>query len=208
MGHASTVVAVPFPDELQPVNVVDYQERWRDEFLAIAHEVRALDLSEHGTIEHIGSTAIPGLAAKDVVDVQVRVDAIDDGGMTAAFARRGYRRRVEAWNNVEETRTGNISKLVFAPPADSRRCNIHVRTDGTTGARDALLFRDCLRQDAQLRDAWGSFKIALAASVSEGDLLAYGRVKQPVWSVLMRAADVWANETGWHPQPIGHWQIQ
>jgi dephospho-CoA kinase len=199
---------MPFPDELRPVKVIGYQERWPDEFLVIAHELRELDLSEHGTIEHIGSTAVPGLAAKDVVDIQIRVDAIDDAAMTAALARRGYRRRVEAWNNTEETRTGNVAKLVFAPPVSGRRCNIHVRTDGTTGARDALLFRDCLRQDAQLRDAWGSFKIALATSVSEGDLLAYGRVKQPAWYVLMRAPDVWANETGWQPQHIADWQSQ
>ena len=148
---------------------------------------------------------MPGLAAKDVVDIQIRVPSIDDRRMTIAFERHGYRRRPESWNNLEATRTGDIPKLVFAPPANTRPCNVHVRTDGTTGARDALLFRDCLRQEAHLRQSWGMFKVALAEALADGDLLAYGRVKQPAWTVLMHAADAWARAADWKPEPLGAW---
>ena len=185
--------------------MVVYQQRWTDEFATLANRLRELDLAERGAIEHIGSTSVPGLAAKHVIDIQIRVPTIDDQRMTTAFERIGYRRRPERWNNLETTRTGEILKLVFAPPATARPCNVHVRTDGTTGARDALLFRDRLRNEPLLRGAWGQLKIALAESLEDGDLLAYGQVKQPAWTILMHAADAWAREVNWNPEPITDW---
>jgi dephospho-CoA kinase len=182
-----------------------YQPRWPSEFSALTQELRRLELSDRGSIEHIGSTSVPDLAAKDVIDIQIRVPVIDEPRMTTAFERHGYRRRPEPWNNLEPTRTGQIPKLVFAPPANARPCNVHVRTDGTTGARDALMFRDCLWQDKQLRDTWGRFKIALAESLSDADLVAYGQVKQHAWAVLMHAADLWAQQVDWEPEPLGNW---
>lgn len=205
LTRASTVAVVPFPDEMRPVQVVRYQRRWSSEFASLALELRRLELSDRGAIDHIGSTSVSGLAAKDVIDIQIRVPVIEERRMTAVFERNGYRRRPETWNNLEATRTGEIPKLVFAPPADTRSCNVHVRVDGTTGARDSLLFRDYLRQDRQVRNTWGLFKVALAESVPRGDLLAYGRVKQPAWILLMRAADSWARQVDWEPEPIGDW---
>jgi hypothetical protein len=58
-----------------------------------------------------------------------------------------------------------------------------------------------LREYRQLRDAWGLFKVALAESLADGDLFAEGRVKQPAWTVLMRAADAWAQQVAWQPEP-------
>lgn len=196
---------MPFPDEMRPVRVVGYQKRWTDEFATLVQRLRQLDLAQRGAIEYIGSTSVPGLAAKDVIDIQIRVHPIDDQRITTAFERIGYRRRPEPWNNLEATRTGDIPKLVFAPPAYTRPCNVHVRTDGTTGAGDALLFRDCLRHNTQLRRSWGQLKIALAQSLENGDLLAYGQVKQPAWTILMHAADTWAREVNWNPKPIRDW---
>jgi GrpB-like predicted nucleotidyltransferase (UPF0157 family) len=109
---------VPFSDEVRSVEVIGYQERWSGEFAKLAQELRRLELAEQGAIEHIGSTAVPGLAARDVTDIQIRVPSIDDQRMTIAFERNGYRRRPESWNNLEATRTGDIPKLVFAPPPE------------------------------------------------------------------------------------------
>ena len=200
---------MPFADELRPVKVVPYDARWPEDFLEIAAELRTLGLGlgTQGAIDHIGSTAVPGLVAKDVIDVQVRVPALDRDGVAAAFTHAGYRRRPEPWNNVESTRTGDVAKLVFAGATHRRLCNIHVRVDGTTGATDGLLCRDCLRSEAGLRDTWSEFKTALADSVIEGDLLAYGRVKQPAWRVLMQTADTWAHQAGWVTPTIGEWPI-
>ena len=73
--------------------------------------------------------------------------------------------------------------------------NIHVRELGGPGAAYALLFRDYLRSDPVARDAWGAFKLRLAQSVP--DIYDYGQIKTPATEVLMRAAQRWADDTGW-----------
>jgi GrpB-like predicted nucleotidyltransferase (UPF0157 family) len=86
-------------------------------------------------------------------------------------------------------------KLVFAPSPGRRLCNVHVREQGGRGARFALLFRDYLRADESARQAWGAFKKRLSVSVP--DLADYGQIKSPATEVLIRAAEIWAAQTGW-----------
>jgi GrpB protein len=74
-----------------------------------------------------------------------------------------------------------------APPRKPRQ--------GGRGARFALLFRDYLRADETARQAWGAFKKRLA--ISAPDLADYGRIKSPATEVLIRAAEIWAAQTGW-----------
>jgi GrpB-like predicted nucleotidyltransferase (UPF0157 family) len=197
---------VPFSDERRPVSVVPYQPEWEAEFSALAERIWALQLAEKGEVEHVGSTSVPHLAAKDVIDVQVRVDELDPDLVTERFVGIGFRRRPEAWNNLEDTRRGPVPKLVFAPPVDARHVNVHVRVDGSQGACDTLLFRDFLRAEAAMREAWGRFKVELAGAIEIDDLEAYGRVKGPAWLVLMRAADAWAEEVSWSPVPLRRWR--
>jgi GrpB-like predicted nucleotidyltransferase (UPF0157 family) len=193
---------MPFADEAMPVELVPYQDCWRADFETIARTLEVLDVADHRTVEHIGSTAVPGLMAKDVIDIQVRVDEIDAGRVTAQFTGIAFRRRPEDWNNAEQTRSGVVPKLVFAPPVGHRHCNVHVRLDGSVGARDALLFRDFLRADTPVRTAWSQLKLAIIRAIPGCDLLAYGQIKQPAWLVLMDAADRWARDEGWVPSPL------
>ena len=113
--------AVPFPDEIGPVLLVGDVGQWRSEYLVILRQLRLLELSPVAMIEHVGSTAVPGLAAKDVIDVQIRVPVLDPEFVTAQFTAGGYRHRPEEWNNLETTRLGPYPKLVFAPAAGERR---------------------------------------------------------------------------------------
>lgn len=196
---------MPFADEISPVHIVEHQPRWHDDFLSTATELSTLSIDDEGSIDHIGSTAVPGLLAKDVIDVQIRVARIDEQRLTHQFDILGYRRRPEPWNNLEATRTGEIAKVAFAPPKGARPSNVHVRCDGTTGASDALLFRDFLRHDDRTRDAWGAFKATVAGAIPDGDLMRYGQVKQPAWILLMSAADAWAERMRWQPPAIAAW---
>jgi len=125
----------------------------------------------------------------------------------AKFAEVGFRHRPEPWNNLEATRTGIVAKLVFAPPVGARRSNVHVRTDGTKGASDTLLFRDFLNEDPEARDAWGRFKLSLVEGDDEIDLSTYGQLKQPAWTRLMESADVWAKEKKWLPSALCSWSL-
>ncbi|MCX5054568.1 MULTISPECIES: GrpB family protein [unclassified Streptomyces] len=190
---------MPFPDEPAAVAVVDYQPQWAVEFEQLARTLRGA-LGEHArSIDHVGSTSVPGLAAKDCVDIQVRVEAIDENQQTGLLAAIGFRCRPEPWNRTEISGGQECRKLVFAPPVGARRCNVHLREEGGANARFALLFRDYLRANEAARRSWGAFKRRLALSVP--DLLDYGQIKAPATEVLMTAAEHWSAETGWQPGP-------
>jgi GrpB-like predicted nucleotidyltransferase (UPF0157 family) len=198
--------AVPFSDELRPVSIVDYRPQWDVDYARLASRIWSLQLADEGEVEHVGSTSVPGLAAKDVIDVQVRVRVLEGEVVVERFADLGFRWRPEEWNNLEPTRCGPIPKLVFAPPVGHRPVNVHVRTDQTQGARDTVLFRDFLRAQPGMRDAWAQFKRAASAATSPPDITAYARLKDPAWKVLMYAADAWAERTGWSTSPLRPWR--
>jgi GrpB-like predicted nucleotidyltransferase (UPF0157 family) len=189
---------VPFADELGPVELVAYCATWSRDFDLIASELHGAGAPEVISIEHVGSTSVPGLAAKDVIDVQVRVADLVRDPVVERFTALGYRLRPEEWNTVETTRSGPEDKLVFASPVAGRRANVHVRTDTSRGAYDTSLFRDFLRDDPAIRKAWGEFKRSIVRVAQGIDLMGYGQIKQPAWNVLMAAADRWALDHGRH----------
>jgi GrpB-like predicted nucleotidyltransferase (UPF0157 family) len=190
---------MPFDDELAPagVQVVAYRTSWPIEFERLGASLAALLRSSARRIDHVGSTSVPGLAAKDCLDVQVSVDDVAEPTIDARMTAAGYRQRPEPWNHVERSFGLPAAKLVYAPPVGARPVNIHVRLLGGPGARYALLFRDHLRADDAARDAWGAFKLRLAQSVP--DIYDYGQIKAPATEVLMQAAMRWADSTDWTP---------
>jgi GrpB-like predicted nucleotidyltransferase (UPF0157 family) len=188
-------VAVPFADERSQVVVVEYRFQWPEEFEVLAGRLRAALGDLVLGVDHVGSTSVPGLPAKDCIDVQVRMRSIDEARDAPLLAAVGFRCRPEPWNRVEVAGGRQCQKLVFAPPIGARSCNVHLRQGTGPNARFALLFRDYLRADEAARRAWGAFKQRLALRVP--DLLDYGQIKAPVTEVLMVAAERWAAEDGW-----------
>jgi dephospho-CoA kinase len=187
---------VPFSDESlsSRVIVVDYRTEWPREFERLARQIAGVLGSAALAIDHVGSTSVPGLAAKDCIDMQVRVALLDDR-IVPLMSAAGFRCRPEPWNRSEISAGVECAKLVFAPPVGARACNIHVRLHNGPNTRTALLFRDFLRADQRARLGWGAFKQRLAQSVP--DLLDYGQIKAPAMEVLMAAAERWAAEAGW-----------
>ena len=187
---------MPFPDEVSTgISVVDYRSEWAREFEVIAEELRVVLGGRERHIDHVGSTSVPGLPAKDCIDIQIRVAALDD--VAPHLTKAGFRLRPEVWNQVEVSSGQECRKLVFAPAVGARTANVHVRLDGGPNARYALLFRDYLRVDEQARNGWGAFKQRLAVSVP--DLMDYGQIKAPATEVLMAGAERWAVATNWSP---------
>jgi GrpB-like predicted nucleotidyltransferase (UPF0157 family) len=186
---------MPFPDECGQAAVVDYRPDWPREFEQLAEMLRGALGDLPTAIDHVGSTSVPGLPAKDCIDVQVRVRSIEEARDIALFAAIGFRCRPEPWNRFEVSGGFQCSKLVFAPPVGARSCNVHLRESAGLNARYALLFRDYLRADEPVRRAWGAFKQRLAVSVP--DLMGYGQIKAPATDVLMAGAEWWAADTGW-----------
>jgi dephospho-CoA kinase len=186
---------MPFPDEVfaQRVEVEPYREGWGEEGAAYVGLLREL-MPGAVAIDHIGSTSVPGLPAKDCLDLMVQVLELDDGSI-GALTGRGFRLRPEPWNREEVGDGHTYPKLVLAGPVDERPVNVHVRVAGGRNVRHALLFRDFLRADADARETWGAFKTRLAASVT--DLLDYGQIKASIQPLLMERAERWATDTGW-----------
>ena len=187
---------MPFPDELfaRRVEVSAYRETWPAEAAAYVDLLRKT-LPAATAIDHIGSTSVPGLPAKDCLDLMVQVTELDEVATVPALSARGFRLRPEPWNHDEVTDGISHPKLVFAGPVGGRRVNVHVRVAGGRNVRYALLFRDCLRADPEARAAWGAFKTRLAQSVP--DLMDYGQIKASVQPLLMQRAEIWAADTGW-----------
>lgn len=155
-------------------------------------------------IDHIGSTSVPGLAAKDVIDVQITVVTLETGSIAVALAPLRY-------VLVEEITADHVlpgrdhspdewRKLYFRAPDRQRRTNLHIRQMSRYNQRYALLFRDYLRSDPSAADAYAQVKFALARLHPE-DVDAYYDVKDPVCDIIIRAAEHWAVETNYVPGP-------
>lgn len=196
---------MPFADELGPVVLAPHRDSWTGEYGELAMSLRSLELAERGAFDHVGSTSIAGLVAKDVIDIQIRLSDIDTDAVVDRLVGLGYRRRPEPWNNEEASRRGPEMKLVFAPPSGARACNVHVRREGSQGARDALLFRDFLRANDAERDDWGAIKQSIVNRFEAADLATYGQAKQSAWHSLMQRADGWALGENWAPDPLIEW---
>jgi GrpB-like predicted nucleotidyltransferase (UPF0157 family) len=192
---------MPFADESQIVELTRWRPEWQAEFDALAHELHAALGHVAVAIDHVGSTAVPGMPAKDVIDAQVLVLDVDDIRIADAFAGCEFRRRPEPWNQVDVIGCEEFPKAVYAPPRGARAVNVHVRAQDGESARYALLFRDFLRADADARDAWAALKSCIASHVD--DLAPYGQIKGAALPLLMRGAERWAVETAWTPRHAG-----
>jgi GrpB-like predicted nucleotidyltransferase (UPF0157 family) len=188
---------MPFADEplAHRVEVLPYQARWASEGEALVARL-ALLVPTAVAIDHIGSTAVPGLPAKNCLDVMIRVPDVAHAGVDE-LVKEGFRQRPEPWNRIETLDGVGYPKLVFAPPVGFRPVNVHVRQIGSPTARYALLFRDFLRADPASRQVWGQFKLQLAETVS--DIYDYGQIKESVQPLLMASAERWAAEHSWSP---------
>jgi GrpB-like predicted nucleotidyltransferase (UPF0157 family) len=185
------------------VVIRDPDPDWAGEFERVAAELGAL-LGDGGRrIDHIGSTAVPALASRDVIDVQVTVG--DEAGLVTAadrLAAGGWRVRPgfvadHAAPGAPEAE-GEWVKRFAAEPEGHRRVNVHVRIAGRANHRYALLFRDYLRAHPATAAAYGTFKRRAAELLSDS-LFSYVELKDPVCDLIYLPAEEWAARTGWTP---------
>lgn len=190
---------MPFPDELHlvQVEVVAYRPEWVSEAAEVSARLR-LAVPMALAVEHIGSTSVSGMWAKDCLDLMVVVNDLATTDAEQRLVDLGFRRRPEPWNNDEPADGRLWPKMVFAPPVGGRRVNVHVRAVDSGPTRVALLFRDFLRSSAEHTETWSSLKRAAAAA--SGDLAVYGGIKAPAWLLLMELAERWAADEGWVPR--------
>lgn len=130
-------------------------------------------------VEHIGSTAVPGLIAKDVIDLQIGVDSLADADapdFVQALARAGFP-RVEGVDH-DNAKDGTPWPKRFHGSSDPGRiAHVHVREVGGPGWRWALAFRDWLRTDDGTRADYAAVKEATAQAHSGS--ADYAAAKEP-----------------------------
>jgi GrpB-like predicted nucleotidyltransferase (UPF0157 family) len=137
-----------------PIIVVDYDPTWPEQFAALrVHIASALgDLA--ATIEHVGSTAVPGLAAKPVIDIDVLLSS-----------KEGFREVVERLAPLGYVHEGNLGiagREVFRLPPDQPAHHLYVCVPDSQEYRRHTAFRDYLRAHPESAEAYGELKRRLA----------------------------------------------
>lgn len=182
------------------LEIIDYRPEWPGEFTRYAESLRTALGPLAIRVDHIGSTAVPGLAAKDVIDIQVTVAELSNE-VASAISHAGFRLHSRiAHDQVPPGHASDPalwSKMLFKEPHGGRRSHIHVRRDGCANQRYPLLFRDFLIATPAMARAYAETKRRLAANLA--DPSTYPEVKDPIVDLIYLAALDWAERTSWNP---------
>ncbi|WP_042365258.1 GrpB family protein [Streptacidiphilus neutrinimicus] len=157
-----------------PVVIADYDPTWPQAFAAEAARIVSVCPTD-AAVEHIGSTAVPGLAAKPVLDVLVGVRALEPEGAACVrgLVAAGYRYRPDFEAVMPHRR------YLTRDAADGTRiANIHLVRHGDPMWSATLAFRDALRTDPFLRAGYEAAKRS-AAATAPNDVHAYNDAKGP-----------------------------
>lgn len=172
------------------VEIVPYRAEWAERFALLGAELRRALGSVALRIDHIGSTAVPGLAAKPIVDVQVSVADLEP--------LDSFRDPLVGLGLVFRADNPELTKRYFRESPGMDRTHVHVRRSGSWAEQFALLFRDFLRVHPVEAEEYAAVKRKLAAEYAF-DRQGYTEAKQPfVWELMYRA-DRWSQEVGWVP---------
>ncbi|PUA79319.1 GrpB family protein [Nocardioides currus] len=136
------------------IEVVDWSPVWAVDFERVAVDLRrALATVPGARVEHVGSTSVPGLAAKPILDIDVIVERVEVPAAVAALVGIGYHHRGDL---------GVTGREAFSAPDASPRRHVYVCEAGTVNVRNHLAVRDTLRVRDDLRDAYAEVKLSLA----------------------------------------------
>jgi GrpB-like predicted nucleotidyltransferase (UPF0157 family)/RimJ/RimL family protein N-acetyltransferase len=155
--------------------VEQYNPEWPQQFEAIRAELQDyLQDVEYLSIEHVGSTAVPGLVAKPIIDVDIIVARDNVQPAIDALTANGK------FDYLGEL--GIVDRHAFKDPNHSMRHNIYVCVDGVPQTRNHLNLRDTLRCNMELRDEYAHVKLELAAKSTNivDYLVAKGHVIQKI----------------------------
>ena len=184
-----------------PIEILPYQTKWPQDFRAFALTLRQLLADDALAIHHIGSTSVPGLAAKDIIDVQISVTNFDvlSGGRleTLGLECVEYIQRDHCPPGMQ-LRPHELEKRLYKNKI--RPINIHIRIQDRFNQNYPLLCRDYLRTHPMASHAYAEIKRQLARYFPE-NVEAYYDIKDPVFDVIMSGAYDWAELVGWQQPP-------
>ncbi|MFC0678497.1 GrpB family protein [Lysobacter korlensis] len=157
--------------------VVEYDPRWESDFAVLHAFLAELLAGLPYRIEHVGSTAVPGLAAKPIIDLDIVVPAEHGvAGVTRMLAMAGFE---------PEGDLGVAGRSAFRPAPSLPYHHLYVVVEGSRALRDHLDFRDLLRRDPLARAEYARVKFELAGLLRD-DRRAYTEGKGRVIERLLR----------------------
>lgn len=172
--------------EKREIVVVPYDQSWPATFEIHRDRIAAALGTDARRIDHVGSTAVPGLPAKAIIDVDLSVDDIEDEpAYLPALQRAGYCLRVREPGH----------RMVRTPDL---AVHVHICQTGSDWERRHLLFRDRLRADPADRAGYAELKTRLARH-EWTDMTAYADAKGPLIAEITDRAERWAAKVGWAP---------
>jgi dephospho-CoA kinase len=193
---------VPAPPILVPADAT-----WPAQARRIVERLKTASGHHALRVDHIGSTAVPGMAAKDVIDVQITVaslavadqisDALTHAGyprinrITADEAKPDARSTVAEFDHTNDPALWH--KRIHASADPGRPTHVQVRVDGWPNQQFALLFTDWLTDHPGVQEDYVAAKRAARASPT------YAEAKEPWFFDAYRGAWDWADATSWRP---------
>ncbi|WP_156689555.1 dephospho-CoA kinase [Mycobacterium sp. Marseille-P9652] len=194
------------------VRLVAPDPTWPDQARRIVNRLRTACGHRALRVDHIGSSAVPELVAKDVIDIQVTVeslgvaDELAEALLAAGYPRAEHitedvpkphaRSRVEEYDHSDDP---SLWRKRFHGSADpGRPTNVHLRVDGWPDQQFALLFVDWLTAEPEVAAEYVNVKRA-AAERADGDIASYAEAKEPWFADAYERAWEWADATGWKP---------
>jgi GrpB-like predicted nucleotidyltransferase (UPF0157 family) len=172
--------------ERREIVVVAYDPDWPGQFTAERTRIVSALGDTARRVDHIGSTSVPGLDAKPIIDIDLSVpDPENESSYLPALELAGYHLRVRQPGHrmVRSTDLG---------------VHVHVCAQGSDWDRRPLLFRDWLRHDEADRSAYAALKHELAAQPWP-DMNAYAAAKGPLIAEITTRAEDWARTVDWRP---------
>lgn len=168
------------------IEVVGYDPQWATTFSQLAARYAAALIAVPViAIEHVGSTSVPGLAAKPVIDIDIVVSSAHVAAAIEAMERLGFVARGEL---------GIVDRWSLQAPAGFPRTNTYVIVEGCLSLRNHLGVRTVLRNDTDLRDRYDALKQALAAQTD--DIEQYIEGKSALLTEILAKAGLTEDELG------------
>ncbi len=193
LGSVSDEVELIGGREKREIRLVAYDPSWPVRF----EQERARIVEALGPIaqriDHVGSTAVRGLCAKPIIDIDLSVEDPDvEAAYLPALKRAGYLLRVRSPGH----------RMVRSAGLD---VHVHVCGAGSPWERRHLLFRDWLRTDATDRARYGQVKQAVAER-EWADMNEYAAAKNQVIQEITERAERWARSTSWSVDRQALWR--
>jgi dephospho-CoA kinase len=201
LGFNENLMTGSRSDRLQIPTLVPYDDSWPAAAARLSQRATVALGARAVAVEHIGSTSVPGLTAKEVIDLEIAVPRLSDADspeFVKALADKGFPRAegnsqdpVQPWAPDQAA----WAKRLHGSADPGRAARLHVREHGSPGWVSALLLRDWLVANPAERDQYGELKRELAQT--QPTSADYTVAKEQWVGQALERARTWARHTGW-----------